>query len=266
MKQRKLHVRILSCLIAMIVSISAAFAQVATVKHIVARGETLKDIAKSYNTTKEEIISLNPDAAQFVYVGMELTIPQKTQAANTTGNSDLNSIPNTVNQYDSPTIAHDSSNGPVVGSGSESSATSLDDDGGFFYWGIGYQASFETADKGSYGIFFRGVASYHFGMDFGAFANYGIVDKDWAGIGFLIGPAVGNKYGNVLASVALDAAISSVGTVEDGKKDTKTVWGIALVPEIAVDLNGLKLLVGLNVGWTKGADELGFGFRAGIAF
>ena len=44
-------------------------------KHIVERGETLESIAKSYNTSKDEIIKLNPDAAQFIYVGMELNLP-----------------------------------------------------------------------------------------------------------------------------------------------------------------------------------------------
>ncbi len=50
-------------------------AQTTTVKHIVDRGETLSSIAKRYNTTEEKIIELNPDAVQFIYVGMELTIP-----------------------------------------------------------------------------------------------------------------------------------------------------------------------------------------------
>lgn len=51
------------------------FAQSSTSKHVVERGETLASIAKHYSVTEEEIIKLNPDAAQFVYVGMELTIP-----------------------------------------------------------------------------------------------------------------------------------------------------------------------------------------------
>ncbi len=53
-------------------------AQTTTVKHTVDRGETLSSIAKRYNTTEVKIIELNPDARQFVYVGMELTIPATT--------------------------------------------------------------------------------------------------------------------------------------------------------------------------------------------
>lgn len=51
----------------------SAFAQ-STVKHTVDRGETLATIAKRYGTTEARIIELNPDAAQFIYVGMELTV------------------------------------------------------------------------------------------------------------------------------------------------------------------------------------------------
>lgn len=56
-------------------SVSFAVAQTSTVKHTVDRGETLQSIAKRYATTEAKIIELNPDAAQFVYVGMELTVP-----------------------------------------------------------------------------------------------------------------------------------------------------------------------------------------------
>lgn len=56
-------------------SVSFAVAQTSTVKHTVDRGETLQSSAKRYATTEAKIIELNPDATQFVYVGMELTVP-----------------------------------------------------------------------------------------------------------------------------------------------------------------------------------------------
>lgn len=61
------------CMVALGVSFSIA--QTNTIKHTVDRGETIKSIAKHYATTEAKIIELNPDAAQFVYVGMELVIP-----------------------------------------------------------------------------------------------------------------------------------------------------------------------------------------------
>lgn len=45
--------------------------------HVVDRGETLESIAKKYGVTSAQIIELNPTAAQFIYVGMELNIPEK---------------------------------------------------------------------------------------------------------------------------------------------------------------------------------------------
>lgn len=67
--------RILSTICMVAFSVSFAMAQTNTVKHTVDRGETLQSIATRYNTTEAKIIELNPDAAQFLYVGMELTIP-----------------------------------------------------------------------------------------------------------------------------------------------------------------------------------------------
>lgn len=55
--------------------ISSAIAQTSTIKHTVDRGETLQSIAKRYATTEAKIIELNPAAAKYVYVGMELIIP-----------------------------------------------------------------------------------------------------------------------------------------------------------------------------------------------
>ena len=49
-----------------------------TVIHVVKRGETIESIADRYGTTADTILRLNPDAADFVYVGMELKIEKGT--------------------------------------------------------------------------------------------------------------------------------------------------------------------------------------------
>lgn len=59
-------------------------------KHIVDRGETLASIASLYGVTQEEIIQLNPDAARFVYVGMELSIPERREIPATTFTAEEN--------------------------------------------------------------------------------------------------------------------------------------------------------------------------------
>lgn len=43
--------------------------------HILQRGETLQSVASLYKVTYEDLIALNPDAKDFVYVGMEIKIP-----------------------------------------------------------------------------------------------------------------------------------------------------------------------------------------------
>ena len=67
--------KIITFICMMFVGMSLVVAQTNTTKHTVERGETLASIAKRYATTEAKIIELNPDAAQFVYVGMELIIP-----------------------------------------------------------------------------------------------------------------------------------------------------------------------------------------------
>lgn len=261
MKQRKLHARALMCMMALIVSVITLFSQTTTVKHIVARGETLEDIAKTYNVTKEEILSMNPSASQFVYVGMELTIPKKQQptygVANSTANS--NTDPR-LGGYNNGSI-------PGSNSGSQPSENTAhrESDGGFSNWGLGYMADFEAADKGSYGIYFRAIAPYHFGMDFGAYANYGIADRAFESLQFLIGPAIGSRFDGFRASVALDAIIATMDDPE--KSDIQVNWGLGLFPQLAFELSGNTcLVVGLYGNWAKGADELSFGFHAGLAF
>lgn len=61
--------------------------------HIVERGETLSIIAKKYGVTEQQILDINPNAAQFIYVGMELTIPQIQNANNHVSNIPVQQIP-----------------------------------------------------------------------------------------------------------------------------------------------------------------------------
>lgn len=62
--------------LAIIVAMTANIAVAQSTKiHVVERGETIESIAQKYGVTKDAIVKLNPDAAQFVYVGMELAVP-----------------------------------------------------------------------------------------------------------------------------------------------------------------------------------------------
>lgn len=72
-----------------------AMAQPDTIRHTVERGETLSSIAKLYSTTEAKIIELNPDAAQFIYVGMVLIVPdnrERTENVTTEKETTTNSM------------------------------------------------------------------------------------------------------------------------------------------------------------------------------
>lgn len=81
MRRNKSRNRVPALIAAIMLCVAPLSAQTIQ-KHIVQRGETLATIAEKYGVSKDELAKLNPDAAQFVYVGMELNIPGK--AAQTT--------------------------------------------------------------------------------------------------------------------------------------------------------------------------------------
>lgn len=62
------------------------------VKHIVQKGETIESIANNYGTTVIEILSLNPRANKFLYVGMELQIPPKNNSQDNAPETEIEMI------------------------------------------------------------------------------------------------------------------------------------------------------------------------------
>lgn len=75
---RKLFTSLLISLLLLICNVLSAQE---TVKHVVQKGETISSIASNYGVTVAEITTLNPKAAKFVFVGMELLIPVKNKLA-----------------------------------------------------------------------------------------------------------------------------------------------------------------------------------------
>ncbi|MDE7409701.1 MAG: LysM peptidoglycan-binding domain-containing protein [Muribaculaceae bacterium] len=180
--------KLIAVLLAIIMGISMTVAQTRTVKHNVERGETLASIAKRYGTTNEKIIELNPDASQFIYVGMELTIPVTEAATPKQGqltennNSDYLSIP--VNNNSAQTTSYSSEDPdkkPGFGFGMEISLGFPPHDSGSFntydiscfmpYWikeqnkglfasaGIGYSSAFGSDHFGSGRELYSGSSS-----------------------------------------------------------------------------------------------------------
>lgn len=76
----------LGCIAVLCLCVGMGYAQ-STKVHLIRRGETISSIAQKYNITKEELIKANPKTKNFIYVGMELIIPElqmKTNEKSTT--------------------------------------------------------------------------------------------------------------------------------------------------------------------------------------
>lgn len=64
--------RFLSCILLLL---TVTLMQAQQIVYVVKSGDTLKKIARTYNISKNDIISNNPQAANGIYAGMELYIP-----------------------------------------------------------------------------------------------------------------------------------------------------------------------------------------------
>lgn len=289
-------------LVITVIYTTAISAQTVT-EHTVGRGETLESIAKKYNTTTNEITSLNPNAAQFIYVGMKLKIPVKTGKNGniSSDNNAKNEIRISNNQIN--TVAEtgngNKKNNKVRSSGVykqqyenykrntdvrieestlQDSKTNMND---YCHYGLAYNASFEDAGHGSYGLDGTVYFSSGFGFNMGIWANYGLVDSDFAGVSFTIGPAYGFLIGdNIILTSSFDLVYSYAGSGDKPMtgtngigetytytgKDTYSTWGFALMSRIGVKINKVTPLLGLEFGWSKDAKEVSVGFNIGLEF
>jgi len=66
---------IMRSVVLILLVVSGTMSVMADTTHVVNRGETLQSIAQKYGVAVDQIIAANPQASQFIYVGMELTIP-----------------------------------------------------------------------------------------------------------------------------------------------------------------------------------------------
>lgn len=243
-----------------------AVAQTATIKHTVDRGETLASIAKRYSTTEAKIIELNPDAAQFVYVGMELTIPVvKAQEQAQTQTSTAPSYSSSSTYYSDQTNDETKLSSP------------LGEDGSFSRYGLSYFAPFEAAEHGYYmfgGEYLNLSNGSGWGFDFKCGWNMGLEPKDAdSSVLFLVGPSYGCLYNETLVlSSSLDfVGLCTFGSEQkpDGTTKDKTFfgWGISLMPKLTFNLSGsVSTFVGINATWLEDADDISVGFQVGIGF
>jgi len=246
-------------LLTIVMSMCVVVCTWANVVHVVEPGETLKSIAKKYGLTEAQIVELNPDAGQFVYVGMELNIP-----------------------VDSPVKQNASANvSTVVVSGQESigassateHGTRVDSDGNVVYYPSFFTVNYQTTDvefikeSGSYGLglvysSFSHWGRFHVGANVNFSINAGLID-DWGCI-IEFGPSVRFDISDrCFINMPIDAVCSC--TFPEGTTDTKTDWGAKISPAIHGFLTDrFGLFAGPQV--ALGSGKTNFGAFVGICY
>ncbi|MCD8394494.1 MAG: LysM peptidoglycan-binding domain-containing protein [Bacteroidales bacterium] len=260
-----------------LLGIAMAVAQTTTT-HIVDRGETLASIAQRYGTTEARIIELNPDAAQYVYVGMELTIPTS-DAATAAPATTLQSTPR-QQTYTQPAEVEETTTTAQSASSTQSyipsaSTSSSSEERKDMWYRIFYNAiSFDSVDKsGTYGFGWTvspwEIASeFRGGFDFSLGWNLGLGGKDNEGCFVGLGPAFSYYISdNVNVLIPIDVCCSVIfGHDEEGDDKTFTSWGMQIAPQLYLGHKfGIFFGPQLTIGFSKGSDTE-FGFRAGIFF
>lgn len=253
-------------------------AQIGTVKHIVDRGETLASIAKMYGTTEAKIIELNPSASQFIFVGMELTIPTSEKVEKLV---DGNPEKQVRAVYTTALPSSQEMNYEVGGTYQSVRNDNVYLPSDFAHCSLSFYAGFENVKYTSFYMFGGEIlGDSGWGVDFYIGADYGLVEKDYAGSVFFIGPAYGHVFGNLLISSSFDFVGFYVGTGESMKErtnamgetssykgiDSKFQWGFALMPKLTYKVGKVYPWGGINAMWAKGADKLSLGFQIGIGF
>lgn len=239
--------RIMSAMCMVAFGVSLAIAQTNTIKHTVDRGETLQSIAKRYATTETKIIELNPDAAQFVYVGMELVVPvvvsQETTKLTISDNSTF------VSDHALPM---------------EQISSSANEIDGLKWIQASYLYGFGDGPakyKSAYGLHFTGQRIIHnkygIGVTFGATDNVGFVPLDNSTLGFFLGPAFSYFPENtkcVYLTLPVCLALNSYFVKNQEKaergidsSDQKTKFGFLTTPQINVRISKIMLSAGIDV-------------------
>lgn len=233
-----------------------------TVRHTVDIGETLASIAEKYGMDEARIIELNPDASDFIYVGMVLEIPV---------------APEALAEKTEPSPFRDSSQSTVVsfpennGGGTDNRQEEKHERKSAVFE-IGYTAgSFEAAKlSGMYGISFtllpwEMAPDLYLGMHLSPVNfNFGLVPKGLGSYVFMLGPALGYYFTpNIFISAPLDIACGIMSGPDD---KYYTSWGMYFSPSIYVGGKwGVFVGPALSVPFVDNA-KVTCGFRAGIYF
>ncbi len=239
-----LHKRFIVLLVAIVDILSTLTAQ--SVKtHIVERGETLASIAQKFGVTQAKIIELNPATAQFVYVGMELKIPQQE-------GTQQEIVPKVTTTPEPSSPLYDSKLASTSSVGG--SENTLSD---FSSFKLHYLASFKDFEHGSYGFGFHLLGMYEspFGVTFNMYSNAGLIDVQYATVGTSFGPNVGVNISDYFAFFAPFTCNLSWAGQGPGKDNLKFGWGLMLQPTGALRLGSFVISAGLPISFNPKAGK-----------
>lgn len=219
------------------------------ITHYVDRGETLSFIAKKYGVSEEDIIKLNPDAAQFVYAGMELVIPVSSNNVITAPSGSNTYSENILPENGSGTYSetNQSSVFKIRESRSVEDFSSL-----YLFW----LATYKKFDHGAYGVGYTHFFADGFGFDVGAAANYGVMDP--GNLYFLFGPAYGYViHPNVLVYGMVRGYMFTHKVLDMNlQQQTKVNGGILFAPAIRLSYKRFNVGAAFNFGWINKSDRL----------
>ena len=248
MKASTLRQRLAAAAAVVMLCAANAGAQTAQ-KHVVERGETLESIAVRYGVTTEDILKLNPDAAQFVYVGMELALPAKS-AATAASDTAQTARPATA----APTVTEvtdENGRKRYVATAEGEQKENKADLVRFGKFGIGFEIGYGFLDNG-------GGSGSAFAYSVTAGANYYFTDA------FYAGARIGYNSSNLTVQGLESTAHILMIPIEAGYAFATKNQLLAVAPFAGFDFN-----IGLT-GKTKiknGGDyDMEIGGKVGVAF
>ena len=236
-----------------------------TVTHIFERGATMSSIAKKYGVTTQQIIDLNPDAATFIYIGMEIAIPQDPETVTPSAETQPSATPisNTAvrpepsgsasatydsETYTAPTAIYQARQ--YTGDKATPDDHNVFSMSGMVTWS--YSLSGEGGDfktRSAYGIMGEGCSeispNFGFGLSFGFNANYGLVPEGYGNLSGYFGPTIAVAFGDSRkAGIYLPVC---VGIANGINGDDSTYWSCVVLPHFAFSLSRVRINLGCAV-------------------
>ncbi len=261
-------------------------------KHIIERGENLESIARKYGVTTQQIIELNPDAATFTYVGMELVIPdttvKPTSAGQTVAPTQTNSNAQltkearpadnapaslgnaltasaTENRRSYPTSDQSPANDSAKESDSEYNIFSM---AALVTWD--YCVSGEGGDfksRSAYGFYAEGCSelspNFGLGVAFGFEFNFGLVPKNTGSMLGMLGPTLALSLGgSKTAALFLPVCVGMGYSAVPGQDDI--AWSCLILPHFGFSLNRVRINAGCHI--NTDFDNTTVGIQVGIGY